>query len=366
MSNVVIVRSNSLLYDPRVRKISRSLNKRYSILLLGWNREGLPRSMTDNFFADLRLFDLRAPFGRRSLLLYLPLFWIWIFFNLIREWPSVVHACDLDLILPCYIYKLIFRKKLVFDVFDRYAMTHVPPKHKRLYSLVTSLEEFYSQRSDVLVNVSERLQWSFKKRPSRCAVIMNCAEDYWIERVRSDSDKLHILHSGGIRRTRGLEQLTTAIKGLSNVQLYIAGRVVNEDLKHEILAVSNVKYKGILSQEEVFAMEAQCDVSVALYDPTDPINKFSIGNKLFESMMLGLPIITNVSAEIVNEVGNGFVVNYNDIDQIRKTIVTLRDNPKLREQLGNNARKAFLQKYNWAIMEEKLYEFYDDLVAEKK
>jgi hypothetical protein len=33
----------------------------------------------------------------------------------------VVHACDLDVILPCYVYKKLFRKKLVFDILDRYA-----------------------------------------------------------------------------------------------------------------------------------------------------------------------------------------------------------------------------------------------------
>lgn len=362
MYNVAIVRSNSIFYDPRVRKIGRSLYKKYSLLILGWNREGLSKEKIDNFFADLKLFNLRAPFGRRTLLLYLPSFWIWIFYMLMKYRPTVVHACDFDLVLPCYIYKLLFKKKLIFDVFDRYAMTYVEPKHKRLYSFVNFLEEIFSKRSDVLVNVSESLLGTFKRRPSRCAIIMNCAEEYNIKRVRPITGKLQIFHSGGIRHTRGLEQITAAMKDLDNVELLIAGRVINEDLKHKILELPNVIYKGLLSQDEVLIMEGQSDVSVALYDPKDPINEYSVGNKLFESMMLGLPIVTNTASEIITDVGNGIVVDYDNVEQIREAIITLRDNASLREQLGNNARDAFLKKYNWTAMEQELYRLYDALL----
>lgn len=366
MFEVVIVRSNSIVFDPRVRKISRSLNKRYSTFILGWNREGLSKETTSDFFTNLRLFNLRAPFGKRILLFYLPLFWIWVFFNLIIIRPKVVHACDLDLVAPCYLYKIIFRKKLVFDVFDRYAMTYVPPRHRSLYAFITYLEEFFSGRSDVLVNVSERLLGTFRKRPPKCSIIMNCAEDQPIERIRGKSIDLKIFHAGGIRRTRGLEQLAASVKDLSNVELVIAGRVVHEELKREILSVSNVKYKGILSPDDLLSLEAQSDACVAFYDPKDPINEFSIGNKLFESMMLGLPIITNVAPEIIAEVSNGFVVNYNDENQIKRAIVTLRDDLNLRQRLGDNARAAFVKKYNWGLMEQELYRLYDQLLADKK
>jgi glycosyltransferase involved in cell wall biosynthesis len=39
----------------------------------------------------------------------------------------------------------------------------------------------------------------------------------------------------------------------------------------------------------------------------------------------------------------------------------LRDQPKLRRELGNNGRVAFLQKYNWRLMEEKLLNVYEYL-----
>jgi glycosyltransferase involved in cell wall biosynthesis len=35
----------------------------------------------------------------------------------------------------------------------------------------------------------------------------------------------------------------------------------------------------------------------------------------------------------------------------------------LRKRLGNNGRKAFLEKYNWNAMEQKLYQIYEDLLG---
>jgi glycosyltransferase involved in cell wall biosynthesis len=91
-------------------------------------------------------------------------------------------------------------------------------------------------------------------------------------------------------------------------------------------------------------------------------NRYVTGNKLFEAMMCGIPIITNVATEIVNETQCGIIVDYNDIDQIRDAIVSLRDNSNLRKRLGENGRKAFLQKYNWSVMEQKLFKIYQELL----
>lgn len=75
-------------------------------------------------------------------------------------------------------------------------------------------------------------------------------------------------------------------------------------------------------------------------------------------MMCGIPVITNVLPEFVNEIGFGIIVEYGNIDQIRSAIIRLRDDPELRKRLGDNGRKAFLQKYNWDTMEKKLYMMY--------
>ena len=93
------------------------------------------------------------------------------------------------------------------------------------------------------------------------------------------------------------------------------------------------------------------------------MSNFSMDNKLFEALMLGIPIITNVSPELIDEVGCGIIVDYDDKKQIKDAVVCLRDNRDLRRGLGNNGRKAFLQKYSWTMMEQELYKCYENLLG---
>jgi len=114
---------------------------------------------------------------------------------------------------------------------------------------------------------------------------------------------------------------------------------------------------------ESLKLEASSDAMVVLYDLHYEKNRLSSPNKIFEAMMCGIPLITNMEQELVGEeVGCGIIVNYNDISQIKEAIILFRDNVELRKKMGQKGRKAFLQKYNWARMEEKLYEIYSNLL----
>jgi glycosyltransferase involved in cell wall biosynthesis len=280
--------------------------------------------------------------------------------------PKIVHACDLDTVLPGYIYKHIFRKKLVFDVFDRYAMTFIPVRFKRLHGAVNRLEEFFGRKTDLLITISEKVLSTFQRRPKHCAIILNCPEDYAIDKKNSNEDGvLKIVYTGAISsKTRGLESITTAIKDLPNVELIIAGWYMRTDKQflNQIIQIPNVKYRGILKPNDALNLEACSDVIVALYDPKIQWHNITLPNKFFEAMMCGVPLITNVSPEFVNSIGFGIIVQYDNIKQIKDAIVKLRDNHDLRRNLGSNGRIAFLEKYNWMKMEEEIFNLYSGLM----
>jgi len=56
---IILVQSSSIIFDPITTKILKSLNKKYSTLGLGWNREGLSKKITDNFIVGLNLLILK-------------------------------------------------------------------------------------------------------------------------------------------------------------------------------------------------------------------------------------------------------------------------------------------------------------------
>jgi len=359
---IVLVKSNSIIYHPRCVKILKSLNKKYSIQGLGWNRESLEKKIIDDFFVKLKLFNLKAPFSKKSLLAFFPLFWIWIFFKLIVINPKVIHSCDLDTVIPCYLYKILFRKKLVFNVFDRIAMSRISPKNKRLYSLVNYFEEQYCKRSDVFITVTEDLLNTFKRKPKHCALILNCAEDHNSNFEKIQNKVLTLCCTAPITKTQGLGRITAAIENLDNVKVVFAGRVLDKDFFEQVTKSPKVKYKGLLLPQDSIALEASSDVIISLYDLSVPNYSVALSVKTFEAIMLGLPVITNISHKFIEEVGCGIEVDWNDLNQIKSAIIKLRDDIEFRRKLGTNGRKAFDQKYNWYSMEKKLYEIHEALL----
>ena len=371
--DIVLVKSDPILNTSTMRdqKIIRSLRKKYSLLVLGWNREGTPKNW-DNFESGFKLFHMTAPYGNAPygalrLLAYFPFFWVWTFIKLCQYAPRSVHACDLGTVAPCYIYKILFRRKLVFDVFDRYAMAYIPRNRnfffKILYSAVNWIEDYFAQRSDVLINVSDEMLQTYRNSPKNCYTVMNCSEDLGINLPREKSKIFTLLFTGHIRPGRGLEVLSDVLKDLNDIELIITGRVEDKNLLNKINGLPNVSYRGYIDHKDVLKLEAASDSMIALYDLSlQTQNKFVMGNKLFEAIMLGIPIITNVAREIVNETGCGVTVQYDNPEEIKVAIIELKDNPELRKKMQVNGRRAFLEKYNWNIMEQRLYKIYDRLL----
>ena len=362
MAEIAIIASNSILRHPRIWKIANSLKKKYETSAFGWNREGISSQDINRYIVSLSLCGIKAPFGKPTLVLYYPIFWSWVFFKLLANRPSVVHAIDLDTLLPCSLYKVILRKKLVYDVHDRYA-GYVPPKHIPLYKVINELEELLAKQANVLVTVSDKVQNTFRLRPKHCAIIMNFSEDYNLNKSKSEDDILTLVYTGLICKDQGLEIVRAAIEGLDGVRLVLAGRVADKELLDKMTEASNVKYVGLLERTDSLKLEASSDAMVVLYDLQYRKNQLSSPNKIFEAMMCGIPLITNMEVNLVREIECGIPVKY-DKDQVRDAIIKLRDDSELRNRLGNNGRKAFVEKYNWDNMENKLYQIYSNLLTQ--
>jgi glycosyltransferase involved in cell wall biosynthesis len=229
--------------------------------------------------------------------------------------------------------------------------------------MVNLFEEAFSKRSDILMTLSENVLKSFRNKPIKTSVILNCPEDYFNKRDTRRDGIFVLGYSGGIRKGRGLEQIVTALNNLNNVKLYLYGPIIDKELFDELNTIINIEYKGFLRiLDDYHIAIINTDAIIAIYTKEMLSHEITMHNKTLEAMMGGIPIITNLSPELVKEIGFGIIVEYGNIDQIRSAITRLRDEPELRKRLGNNGRKAFLQKYNWSIMERKLYDVYENLL----
>ena len=377
MATIAIIRNNFIVYDTGLVRIIRSLIRRYPTVVFGWNREnkknydkdilkkqvvGDKNDKNKNF--DLKILDLGAPVRKTRLraylpmLIFFPIFWTWIFANLVAHRPKIVFACDLDTVLPCYLYKKIFRRKLAFYIFDRYALTYIPKNYAILFNTINTLEEYFSKNSDLLITVAESVLETFHKKPNHCIIIPNYPEQVvpYVDKDYKQGKALTIVYGGHIMRGRGLERIVSAIRGVQNVELCMYGLLIDRKLLEELISTPNVKYKGYLPRtDDYYKSIMKADLMVAVYDLDNPSNSVTVHNKTFESMMCGIPIITNLSPELVEQEGSGATIEYDNIEQIRTAIIQFRDNPELRKAMGNKGRMAFLKKYNWSIAEKNLH-----------
>ena len=361
---VAIIRSNAIIFDPRVEKISKSLAKKYNVLVLGWNRESLPTSsfkLEKNIL--VKLLRLKAPYSKVSLIALYPIFWLWVMCNLFVHRAKYVHACDLEGVIPCYIYRIVFRCALIFDSCDRYAMAFIPTKFHLLYMFINNLENVFAKNANVLITVSpERLSTFQNYKPSITQIIMNCPNDEYYKKSDSQSafqSEFNIVYTGMITPERGLLFINDLLKDIPKAKLLLAGRIFDRRFE-KLLKDPKINYSGILTPSLALRLEAEADVIPILYDPIIPINLVANPNKLFEAMMLGKPVISNVCHNIIMEENCGIMVNY-DRNDLLNGLLLLYENTALRKKLGENGRKAFERKYNWSIMENMLFEIYNKL-----
>ncbi|WP_304327684.1 glycosyltransferase [Candidatus Culexarchaeum yellowstonense] len=333
------------------------MSKKYRIIALGWDREANNDLFWYNGKIAVKHLRLKAPYGKIWLVFYYPLFWVWVLINLIIYRPRIVYSCNLDTLIPSYVFRILFPAKLVFDSFDKYAMAFIPSNYHVIYTFADMLENMLSSKADALITVSkERLATFGRYKPKYSEVIMNCPEDM-LGKIQKNLSHLHVndvftlVYAGIICYDRGLLLLAHAIREVKGTRLILAGRIM-QDIR-QLLQNPNIQYIGMLEYSKALELQGMADAIPILYDPKIPINRVANPNKLFEAMMLGVPVITNVCKGIVEETGCGLVVEYN-YKSVKKALQYLASHPEVRKKMGANGRKAFEEKYNWNLMEEKL------------
>jgi glycosyltransferase involved in cell wall biosynthesis len=168
-----------------------------------------------------------------------------------------------------------------------------------------------------------------------------------------------------------LDKIFKALEHLNDVRVIIAGfgDLVTYITDVEKRMPEKVKYIGEISHAEVLQRSADADLLFMLRDTVLPVNKYICGSKILESMMCGTPILVNRDTSTAKKVlkeNCGLVVDVNNAGEIRDAIIKLRDDPELCKELGANGRRAYEERYSWAIMEQRLLDCYTKLLIRRR
>ena len=159
------------------------------------------------------------------------------------------------------------------------------------------------------------------------------------------------------------------INGIEDIRYSLAGPCHNKYLEKlkQHPGWKKVDYYGVLPYIEVLHLYQKAKIGVAIHDYTPNVGgkEGSLGIlKNFEFMAAGLPIICTdfrVWKKIIEEEECGICVAPYDSEGLASAIRYLLDNPEIATRMGENGRKAVLEKYCWSSEEKKLVTLYNSL-----
>lgn len=379
---LIICRSNPIAPDPRVEKEARTLAQAgYDVTLLGWDRSTeLPQKDRLSGISIFRL-PIRAEYA--SGLRNLPdlLRWQWGLLKWLvrrRREYDLIHACDFDTILPALACRILFHKKVIYDIFDFYA-DHLRLTPGVIKNTIRTVDLRAIGVADALILADDsRLEQVRGSRPRRRAIIYNSPEDIPIPTEQAQPDHqtsiqeqvysgLRIVYVGLLQAERGLFELLTVLSQHPDWSLDLAGFGGDEArILDQVRDMPNVRWHGRVPYQTATQLSAGADVLIATYDPSIPNHRYSSPNKVFEAMLLGKPIIvardTNMD-KIINQADCGIVVTYGEIQELEAAFSHLQTDHDLRHRLGENARLAYDSTYSWQIMQNRLLSLYQEVTG---
>lgn len=373
---VVILRSNPVDPDPRVQKLAEALGGAgYSVWIVAWERTGLrPAQEQLPGGGVIYRLHIRARFGRSLMNLPAMLRWqlglsLWLWRR--RSEYEIIHACDFDTILPALLCGRLWGKRVVYDIFDFYAamLRATPGWIKRL---IRAVDLWAIGRADWVILADDcRVEQIEGSAPKRITIVYNSPQDWGreprgVHAAPPAADRFRIAFIGLLQFERGLLELLAVMARQPTWHLDLAGFGGDElMIRRKAGRLANVRLLGRIPYSQALALSAKADALVATYDPANANHRYASPNKLFEAMMLAKPIVaaegTNMD-RIVREVGCGLVVPYGTPEALEGALLQLASNPSLRTALGSAGRRAYENRFGWAIMQQRLLDVYASLI----
>ena len=381
MKKVILLRSNPVNPDPPVEKAALALlSAGYNVTIIGWDRDNNDELKKDviqisDYEAEVIRFGIKAQFSggiRKNL------FPLCRFLKRLRSWLvknraayDVIHAFDFDTGFIAARYAKKFGKKLVYHILDYYVDSHGLRK-TILENPILTLENAVINYADATIICTEkRKEQIVGSTPKRLAVIHNTPSASQFKQCdikTKQTGRIKIVYVGILQPARLLKEIAEAVSENNSFELHVGGFGSYEEyFKDMANRYDNIYYYGCLTYEQTLSLENECDIMLAIYDPTIENHRFAAPNKFYESLMLGKPVMmvrgTGMS-EIVENNAVGELIEYSKegfIDGVNR-LMKRKDE---WHSIGNRMKEIYRNQYCWDEMERRLIQIYTDLQNEE-
>lgn len=379
MARVVLIRSNPVSPDPPVEKMANTLlGLGHSVHIIGWDRSSDYPAETDTIImrngnARITRFGIKATFGGGLKGNLKPLY---LFQKNLSRWLNenkseidLVHSFDFDTGFVAERFAKRNGIKLVYHMLDYYIDSHNLGKGI-LRDIVRKAENKVIEEADATIICTEKRKEQIAgSKPKRLYVIHNTPDvqsiDPNITVIKSkDKDKMKIVYVGILANSRMLKEMAEIVANDTRYEFHIGGFGKLESVFDEYAKkYENIYFYGKLPYAKTLALEKECDVMVAIYDPSVRNNQYSAPNKFYESLMIGKPIIMAKGTgfdDIIEKYRIGCVVDFSK-NGVMDGFNLLAAKKELWDQMSRSAKQLYQEQFSWMIMEKRIEEIYSSL-----
>lgn len=363
--------------DGRIyQKEARSLAKNHQVTIIA------PGDITDSFDeAGIKIITVK----KSKSILYHPLTILRIFLAARRIEADVYHCHEPDSFVAGLLLKILNGTPVVYDVHEHWpdelpfdiGFQYGTSFQKALTRILDRVELLLAQRADGVITVCESLAARFRLRGKkrRKGIEPIIVANYSIENldlpynpeksgrtiinVAANMHAFYGVWEGIVAVDRIRDQYPTlSLTLIGNIRVDLQEIIPGNDKADWILTT------GYLPYQQMYHEINKGSIGLVLIQPIHYHISIALPNKLFDYMLMGLPVVASDLPEIrrvVEDADCGILVNPADVEVIAEAIDYLLSNPAEARRMGENGRKAVIEKYNWGNMEKVLLEFYETL-----
>lgn len=364
---------NSVWHDPRVTKqIAEYVKYGVSLSCVGMTDKRVDRERISLLPCPVVLVDRNAVYGgkQRSVIkkIIRELYRIRSVTNAIAaQKPDLIHANDLDALIPSYLASRKLKCRLVFDAHELNAENRYYDKYRLYARVMRNLERYIVKRCDLMVCVSNAAAEYYVQAYGipKPMVVTNCILQKDI--LQEEPEKhpgFEILNHGMYRDARGFELMVDSCEQMKDYpEIILAARgmgPLEESLRRGVAqqeAENFVFYPAVLPKDMIWEA-AKSHVGVAITLPVCLNYIMSVSNRLFEYAAAGLPVILSDIPEhrYLNEKYEiGIVIPENTPEEFARAAAQLYEDKAFYNRCRKNAAKMS-REINWENEFRKLYD----------
>jgi glycosyltransferase involved in cell wall biosynthesis len=291
----------------------------------------------------------------------------------------VVHAHDLNALIPGFIASRWTGARLIYDAHEfEIGRTAERSGSSALRRWVwRQIEGALIGRAAAVITVSgsisQELSHIYGVRPP--VVVMNCPELINLPAEGRLRTALNlpigtpvVLFQGGLTAGRGLETALRALAQVPQALLVIVGdgplRGPLENLADQLGMRDRLKFCGKVPLQVLLEYTRDATIGLCLTENTCLNHYYSLPNKLFEYLMVGVPVFASDfpdMRQVVEASGAGIVADPANVPEIARVLSELLADPERWSTMSWRARQSAETRYNWTVESQKLLAVYQAL-----